>query len=227
MKETIIQFFISIFKYVFLMPLFIAIGIVRSIYDFFKYDFSRFLYIDGRRIKRIIVMAFKPDNSNLIKTIKSGWEYDYIDTLKDILFGIIKNIVPKLVKSHYTNIEDYKRELGHEPDVFDLNKINGLKELIDAYDWITITRNDLYNYYIHTDNWKEAAEYTIKLMPYPKDQMEKQIKAYIEFNERVIKDTKNKNIKLSLKEDIINDYLDAQDQQQLIKIVKNRHLLWD
>lgn len=227
MKETLIQFCVTLFKYICLMPLFIIIGTIRSLYDFFKYDFNRFIYIDGRRINRIIKMAFKPDNSNLIDIIKNGWEYDYIDTLKDLLFGMIKNIVPKLIKSRYTSIEEYKRELGKVPDVFDLKRINGLKELIEVYDWVTITRNDLYNYYIHTDKWKEAAADTIKAMPSPKDQINKQIDDYINFNEQLIKSAKNENIKLAFKEDIINDYLDIRDQQQLIKIVKNRELLWD
>ena len=55
------------------------------------------------------------------------------------------------------------------------------------------------------------------------EDLEKHIKNYIDFNKELMKQTKKELII----EDIVETYLDHKDQEMLIKILKQRHNLWD
>ena len=218
------------------MPIFLFIGIIRSIIEFFKFEFKKFYNLElgldddspikrfKHRTSRIFELAIKSDNSEIISYFRNGYNFDYVETLKESMFEMIKQLVPFLKKNRYTDVQTYMNEQQHAPTKHDLKSINNMRELISIYDYIMHTRDELKETLSH--NWEWVAKETVKLERDDFDNqedLEKHIKNYIDFNKELMKQTKKELII----EDIVEAYLDHKDQEMLIKILKQRHNLWD
>ena len=235
-KEIILYSISWYIKWVIYMPIFLFIGIIRSIIEFFKFEFKKFYDLElglddsssikrfKHRTNRIFKLAIKSDNSEIISYFRNSYSYDYVDTLKESMFEMIKQLVPFLKKNRYTDVQTYMNEQQHAPTKHDLRSINNMKELISVYDYIMHTRDELKE--TLSNNWEWVAKETVKLERDDFDNqedLEKHIKNYIDFNKELMKQTKKELII----EDIVETYLDHKDQEMLIKILKQRHNLWD
>ena len=235
-KEIILYYISWFIKWFIYMPIFLFIGIIRSIIEFFKFEFKKFYNLElglddnspikrfKHRTSRIFELAIKPDNSEIISYFRNGYNFDYVETLKESMFEMIKQLVPFLKKNRYTDVQTYMNEQQHAPTKHDLKSINNMRELISIYDYIMHTRDELKETLSH--NWEWVAKETVKLERDDFDNqedLEKHIKNYIDFNKELMKQTKKELII----EDIIEAYLDHKDQEMLIKILKQRHNLWD
>lgn len=235
-KEIILCYISWFIKWFVYMPIFLFIGIIRSIIEFFKFEFKKFYYLElglddsspikrfSHRTSRIFELAIKSDNSEIISYFRNGYNFDYVETLKESMFEMIKQLVPYLKKSRYTDVQTYMNEQQHAPTKHDLRSINNMKELISIYDYIMHERDKLKE--TLSNNWEWVAKETIKLEGGDFDNqedLEKHIKSYIDFNKELMKQTKKEIII----EDIVEAYLDHKDQEMLIKILKQRNNLWD
>lgn len=235
-KEIILYYISWFIKWFVYMPIFLFIGIIRSIIEFFKFEFKKFYNLElglddsspikrfKHRTSRIFELAIKSDNSEIISCFRSGYNFDYVETLKESMFEMIKQLVPFLKKNRYTDIQTYMSEQHHAPTKHDLKSINNMRELISIYDYIMHTRDELKK--TLSDNWEWVAKETIKLEKGDFDNqedLEKHIKNYIDFNKELMKQSKKEFII----EDIVEAYLDHKDQEMLIKILKQRNNLWD
>lgn len=237
-KESILYFISWFIKWFIYMPIFISIGSIRSVIEFFKFEFKKFYDLElglddispikrfKHRTKRIFKLAIKSDNSEVISYFRNGYNYDYVDTLKESMFEMIKQLVPYLKKNRYIDVQTYMNEQQHAPTKHDLNSINNMKELISIYDYILHGRNELKE--TLSQNWEWVAAEVVKLGKLKdnfEDQkdLEEDIKSYIDFNKELMKQTKKEFII----EDVVEAYLDYKDQEMLIKIINQRHNLWD
>lgn len=235
-KEIILYSISWYIKWFIYMPMFLFIGIIRSIIEFFKFEFKKFYDLElglddispikrfKHRTNRIFELAIKSDNSEIISYFRNGYNFDYVETLKESMFEMIKQLVPFLKKNRYTDVQTYMNEQQHAPTKHDLRSINNMKELISVYDYIMHTRDELKE--TLSNNWEWVAKETVKLERDDfdnKEDLEKHIKNYIDFNKELMKQTKKELII----EDIVETYLDHKDQEMLIKILKQRHNLWD
>ena len=235
-KEIILCYISWFIKWFVYMPIFLFIGIIRSIIEFFKFEFKKFYDLElglddispikrfKHRTNRIFELAIKSDNSEIISYFRNGYNFDYVETLKESMFEMIKQLVPFLKKNRYTDVQTYMNEQKHAPTKHDLRSINNMKELISVYDYIMHTRDELKE--TLSNNWEWVAKETVKLERDDFDNqedLEKHIKNYIDFNKELMKQTKKELII----EDIVETYLDHKDQEMLIKILKQRHNLWD
>lgn len=235
-KEIILYSISWYIKWFIYMPIFLFIGIIRSIIEFFKFEFKKFYDLElglddsspikrfKHRTNRIFELAIKSDNSEIISYFRNGYNFDYVETLKESMFEMIKQLVPFLKKNRYTDVQTYMNEQKHAPTKHDLRSINNMKELISVYDYIMHTRDELKE--TLSNNWEWVAKETVKLERDDFDNqedLEKHIKNYIDFNKELMKQTKKELII----EDIVETYLDHKDQEMLIKILKQRHNLWD
>lgn len=235
-KEIILYSISWYIKWFIYMPIFLFIGIIRSIIEFFKFEFKKFYDLDlglddifpikrfKHRTNRIFKLALKSDNSEIISYFRNSYNFDYVETLKESMFEMIKQLAPFLKKNRYTDVQTYMNEQQHAPTKHDLRSINNMRELISVYDYIMHTRDELKE--TLSNNWEWVAKETVKLERDDFDNqedLEKHIKNYIDFNKELMKQTKKELII----EDIVETYLDHKDQEMLIKILKQRHNLWD